>query len=293
VKPTISVVMPAYNAAPYLREAIASIVGQTERDFELILINDGSTDATHAIAQEFCAADPRIRYFTQDNCGLVATLNRGLELCRGEFIARMDADDIALPQRFEKQLALLRRKPDLVICGTAAILFGDVNGKSRKPTSDRSCRSWQLLGPAFVHPTVMFRRSVVDRGIRYRSEFLHAEDYEFWFQLAALGGMENIREPLLRYRFHGGQVTSTKRLPQQRMHVEIARTHLAAEGIPVDRQDLHDILWPETSDRPRLRVLWSAMRLFARMVARGKAAPVLMAATACNILRHERTPARR
>lgn len=287
-RPTISVLMPVYNGEAFLRDAVLSILNQTEPDFELVLINDGSTDATAVIAQELCAADFRIRYFAQENCGLVVTLNRGLELCRGEFIARMDADDLAHPRRFEKQLALLRSKPEVVICGSEVILFGDATGKSRKPYSDAECRAWQLLGPCFIHPTVMFRRSVVDGGIRYRAACLHAEDYDFWFQVGAVGKMENIREPLLSYRFHKGQVTRTKRLAQATMHVDIAATHLLKAGVAVHRNTLHSILFPELSELPRWSILLSASALFFRMVARHRFVPRLMLGTAWNIVFHRR-----
>lgn len=285
----ISVVMPVYNGETFLRQAVLSILNQTVRDIELILINDGSSDATAAIAQELCAADPRIRYFTQENRGVIATLNRGLELSRGEFIARMDADDVAHPRRFEKQLALLRSKPDVVICGSEAILFGDTTGRLRKPASDAQCRAWQLLGPCFIHPTVMFRRNLVDGGIRYRTEYRHAEDYDFWFQVAALGKMENIREPLLSYRVHGGQVTRTRRLAQTAMHADIAAAHLLEAGVSVDRNSLHAILFPELSHVSRWAILLSACSLFARMLARGKTTPRLMLGTACHIALHRRT----
>jgi hypothetical protein len=285
--PTISVLMPAYNAQAYLRDAVDSILRQTQQDFELILINDGSTDATAAIAEELSARDARIRYFTQENRGIVATLNRGLELCRGEFIARMDADDIAHPRRFEKQLALLRKDPRVVICGSDASILGRSGGVIRKPRTDAGCRAWLLVGPCFVHPSVMFRRTLVDRGLRYRPDFQYAEDYDFWHRAAALGRMCNIKEPLLAYRFHGGQLTSTKGEIQKRVHVDIALSHLAGQGIHIEPGTFQDILWPEQSSRNALRILLSVGALFMRMALRGHFAPYLMLGTAWNVLRHK------
>lgn len=287
MKPAISVVMPAFNAGAYLLEAVESILGQTERDFELILINDGSADATHEIAQELCARDSRIRYFSQENSGIVATLNRGLDLCRGEFIARMDADDIAHSRRFEKQLQLLQQNPQVVICGSDALMIGKASGRLRKPRSDRACRAWLLIGPCFVHPSVMFRRSVIDRGLRYRAACEYAEDYDFWFQIAALGQLRNLREPLLSYRFHGAQLTSTKRQTQCSTHVDIATAQLAGQGIRIDKRDFHAILWPEQSNQPGWRILLSAWSLFLRMMVRRNFAPYLMLGTSWNILRHK------
>lgn len=289
--PAISVIMPAHNAAAYLREAVESILAQSERDFELILINDGSTDATHEIAQQLCDVDGRIRYFAQENQGIVAALNRGLALCKGEFIARMDADDVARADRLERQLKLLRAHPDIVICGSQAIIFGQVKGKFRKPRSDAACRAWLLLDPCFVHPTVMFRRSLIDAGIRYRSAFLYGEDYDFWCQAAQHGRLANLGQALLRYRSHGSQLTSTRRTAQEWVHVDIARSRLAEVGIAIGRQELHEILWPERSARSRLRILLSVCGLSWRLAVRGKLAVYLMLAIAWKIVR-SRAPAR-
>jgi glycosyltransferase involved in cell wall biosynthesis len=283
--PVISVLVPAYNAAPFLREAIASILGQTERAFEIVLIDDGSTDATAEIARELCAADSRIRYFSHENRGIVATLNRGLELCRGEFIARMDADDVSRGDRLEKQLELLRKHPEVVICGSDALRFGQAKGRIRKPRSDRACRAWLLLDPPFVHPGVMFRRSVVDAGLRYRPAVEFAEDYDFWCQVAALGAMRNIPQPLLFYRFHAGQITSTRRARQQCGHVATATAQLAQSGIVIEPAALQAMLWPEQSDRGRWRILLSTWGLFLRMATIGKFVPYLMLAISWNILR--------
>lgn len=287
--PAISVVLPAYNSAPFLREAVESILAQTERDFELILINDGSTDDTDEIARQLSFADGRIRYFVQENLGIVAALNRGLELCKGDFIARMDADDVARADRFEQQLKLLRARPDVVICGSEAQGFGDVTGRIRKPCSDSACRAWLFLDPCFVHPTVMFRRTIVDRGIRYRKQFLYGEDYDFWCEAARVGRMANIGQPLLRYRFHAGQLTTTRRAAQEWVHVDIARARLVEAGIPVTREGLHEILWPDRSTRARLPILLSACNLFARLAARGSLVPYLMLATLWKIARSRRS----
>lgn len=286
--PVISVLIPAHNAAPFLEDAVRSILSQTETDWEMVLINDGSTDATAEVAARLCAEDRRIRYFEQENRGIVATLNRGLDLCRGELIARMDADDVARPDRLRKQRELLERHPSVVVCGSEATRFGGATGRIRRPGSDRACRSWMLLDPCFVHPSVMFRRSVVDRGIRYRAEAQFCEDYAFWGEVAELGEMRNIREPLLRYRVHAGQITHSWRAQQERLHVDLSAAYLGRAGVPVDRKQLRDVLLPQRSTRSRAAILWSAAVLFARMAVRGLWAPYLMAGTCSNIVRHER-----
>ena len=124
VQPKISVVMPAYNAENYIREAIDSILAQTFRDFEFLIIDDGSTDHTVEIIRSY--SDSRIRlYQNERNMGVAATLNRGLDLARGEYIARMDADDISLPERFAKQAAYMDAHPDVAVCGSNIILFSE------------------------------------------------------------------------------------------------------------------------------------------------------------------------
>lgn len=282
----ISVLMPAYNAQQYLREAVASILNQTERDFELILVNDGSTDETHSIAQELSSVDSRIRYFSQDNRGVVAALNRGLELCKGDFIARMDADDVSHPRRLEQQLALLRANPDVIICGSDALVLGRAGSRIRKPRSDRACRACLLVFPCFVHPSVMFRRSVVDRGLRYRADFQYAEDYDLWVRIGELGKMRNIRQPLLSYRLHADQLTRTRQTPQQQVHTDISTRRLAEAGIVIGAQEFRDIFWPQHSARSRPRILLSACFLFLRMAVRGRFSLSLVLSTCLNILLH-------
>jgi glycosyltransferase involved in cell wall biosynthesis len=285
--PSISVLIPAYNAAAFIRETIDSILQQTESNFELILINDGSTDETHEIALELCNSDSRIRYFAQENQGIVATLNRGLELCRGEFIARMDADDIARIDRLQKQVALLKANPDVIICGSEADLLGPMK-KKRKiwvPGTNYACRAVLPLSPCFIHPSVMFRRTAIDQGARYNSAFQYAEDYEFWHQLQAFGQLRNIKESLLEYRLHDGQLSQTKQNIQMETHLKISVAQLTKLGISVPKESLRAILWPQERKQPKSYVLASAIRLFLLMAIRGRVNLYQMLRTLALIIR--------
>ena len=212
--PKISVLMPVYNSEIYLREAIDSILNQTFRDFEFIIIDDGSTDSSPDIIRSY--SDPRIRFYLNErNMGVAATLNRGLDLATGEYIARMDSDDISLPERFEKQIRYLDRHPSVGICGCSILIFED--GKVGKlcvyaHSNGQICAD-MIFNSAFAHPSVMLRKSVLDvNDLRYDCNYEKAEDYELWVRILQHSRGVNISEPLLRYRHHSFQVTQTNQL---------------------------------------------------------------------------------
>ena len=220
-KPVVTVLLPAYNASAYIVEAIESVLNQTYSDFELLIINDGSKDDTEIKVLSF--SDKRIRYEQNDkNEGLVYTLNKGLELARGVYIARMDADDICLPTRLEKQVNFLNQNIKIDLCGTNAELFGDSTGKTKLPLSDYDIRLNLLIGSCIIHPTVMFRCSFLrGNNIRYRETFFPAEDYRMWVNVAHHGKMANIEESLLKYRVHNAQISIQKKNEQTLLQNEI------------------------------------------------------------------------
>src|SRR5690606_5902322 len=158
-----SVILPAYNAELYLREAIDSVLTQTFNDFELIVLNDGSIDQTENIILSY--DDSRIIYVkNEQNLGLIGTLNKGMALAKGKYIARMDADDICFPERFEKQVAFLENNKEYIICGTSAYRFhNDILDRKafNVPLSDESIRVRLLFNSGFIHPSVMFRADIV------------------------------------------------------------------------------------------------------------------------------------
>ena len=226
--PKISVIMPAYNAEKYINEAVDSILGQSFGDFEFIIINDFSKDATEEIILSY--QDNRIVYVKNErNMGVAATLNRGLDLAKGEYIARMDADDISKANRLEVQLAYMEKHPECGICGSNLLLFGQ--GKTDElfcfAKSDREIRADMLFNSSFAHPSVMLRRSVLEENsLRYDCSFERVEDYELWSRMLTVCKGHNIQEPLLRYRFHASQVTQAHRPEQVRVLRRLHRTML-------------------------------------------------------------------
>lgn len=235
VAPVISVVLPVFNGESFLREAVNSIVSQSESDFELIAINDGSTDRSGAILDEFGGEDERIKVFHRANKGLVDTLNFGVSLARGKYIARMDADDIACRRRFEVQRRYLDTHIDCVAVGSAVTLMSEDGLDIRLatyPTGPKRVAKAMLSGCAMAHPTVMMRREPLLAVGGYRGALAHAEDYDLWLRLLQRGSIDNLPQPLLRYRQHVGQV-SRRHAVLQAISTEMARAlfDLRAAGL--------------------------------------------------------------
>ncbi len=205
-KPEVSVIMPVYNAAPYLREAIDSIVAQTFQNWELILLNDGSTDNSLQIAQSY--TDPRIRILdSEKNHGLIYQLNRGMEAAQGRYIARLDADDIALTGRLQRQYDYLEQHPETGLLGGFARVIG-TDEIMQHSTNREEIVIELLYRNAFIHSTVMFRKSVyreVSGG--FKEDYKHAEDYHMWQLFALHTGVANLNEVLIQYRMHEQQVS--------------------------------------------------------------------------------------
>lgn len=218
-EPRISVAMSVYNNAPFLAEAIESILGQTFGDFEFLIVDDGSRDGSGAIIDAYAARDPRIRAIHQENRGLVASLNRLIDEARAPLIARMDGDDIALPERFERQVAFLDAHPDHGVVGTCT---DDIDEAGRitfnrdfHPLDHQSLLAALGHGPVLCHPSVMMRRDVVQAAGGYRSAFVHCEDYDLWLRLADRTQLCSLPDRLLHYRRSAGQISSAHALQQQ------------------------------------------------------------------------------
>ena len=210
--PAISVVLPVYNAEAYVREAVESILAQTFTDFECIIINDGSTDDSGAILRELARRDARIVLVERPNDGLVSALNEGIKIARAELIARMDADDVAMPERFALQYARMVQEPELAVLGS----FFNITHKDGSiirlyddlPLTPAEARS-AVGGFLVAHPAVMMRRDAVLKAGGYRKAFCHAEDYELWLRMIDLGyAIANLPRPLLNYRDEYGAKVS-------------------------------------------------------------------------------------
>jgi len=201
--PTVSVILPAYNCPQYIRAGVESILTQSFKDFELIIIDDGSTDSTPDILKQI--NDPRIRFLTQTNRGLAATLNRGIELARGKYIARQDQDDISLPERLSKQAAYLDSHPNCALVGTWAEIW-EVDKRTerahRHPSDDITLKYDLLFNNPFVHSSVMLRKSALDHVGGYCTDPQRQppEDYELWSRIARDYEVANIPELLMIYR---------------------------------------------------------------------------------------------
>lgn len=244
-QPKITVLMPVYNGEAFLRQAVESILAQTCADFELLVIDDGSSDASAAIVASY--ADPRIRLVHNElNLGLIATLNRGLDLAGGEYIVRMDCDDVSLPERLQKQVDFMDRIRDVGVCGAWYLEFTGKNSRTTRCAPDHdSIRCGSLFNPVVGHPTVIMRRSIfLENALRYDPTFRHAEDYELWTRALKCCRFANIPEVLLHYRVHPGQVTSSHAEQQLHSAGKVRRSLLWELGIDPSEQEfeIHQML---------------------------------------------------
>jgi hypothetical protein len=223
--------MSVYNGGKYLNEAIESILNQTFRDFEFIIINDGSTDDTGAILNSYGQIDNRVQVYNQENRGLIVSLNRGCQLAQGKYIARMDADDISLPERLAKQIQYMEAHPEIGVLGTWVAMIdekGRGRGDWRLPTTP-NVTGWALLfGWCVAHPSVVMRREIVEQLGFYRPEAIHAEDYDLWARASLVTSIANIPEILVQYRVWEERVTSRQHQTQVEtvikiMHLTITR----------------------------------------------------------------------
>ena len=217
--------MAVYNGERWLGQTLTSLADQTFDDFEVIVIDDGSTDKSASILAEAAARDARYRVITQANCGLVASLNRGLAEARAPLVARIDADDIAEPERFARQLNFLAAHPKVAALGSAIRII-DADGAFLRlqafPCGPKYVYKAMIQSCALAHPAVMMRRDMVLAVGGYREAFRHAEDYDLWLRLGEIYELDNLPEPLLRYRHHGQSVSFRYR-QQQSLATHVAR----------------------------------------------------------------------
>ncbi|AFY29371.1 glycosyltransferase family 2 protein [Cyanobium gracile] len=234
VSPLVSVVLPVFNGSPYLQDAIDSILVQVHDDYELIVIDDGSTDDSALILERL--NDPRIRFFRQPNQGLAATLNRGIAHARGQYIARQDQDDLSYPERLEKQVTFMESHPDCVLLGTwAQILEVDrpVDRFHRHPVDEAELRYQMLFNNPFVHSSVMLRKEAVQQvgGYTTDPDRQPPEDFELWSRLSRVGQVANIGEVLMAYREIPGSMSRVGPSPFRRRLITICAENLAAAAL--------------------------------------------------------------
>ena len=240
MNPYVTVLMPVYNSEMYLKEAIDSILNQTFRDFEFIVINDGSTDSTSDIIKSY--SDPRIIYLQNEkNCGVAKSLNKGLRIARGKYIVRMDADDISLPARLEKQVAFMDANPEIGVCGTWLKTFGNGNDIWTPPgTHDEIFVGIFFCYVNTYHPTVIIRKDTIkDLQEFYNEDFKQSEDVEYWARLANLGvKFANIEEVLLKYRIHEKNVSKIHHDIQKKYCDSVRLMHFRHLGIELTEEEM-------------------------------------------------------
>jgi glycosyltransferase involved in cell wall biosynthesis len=215
--PEVSVLMPLYNGSRWLRQAIESIGAQTLRAHELIIVDDGSTDSGLEIARQAAAADPRISVHRQTHLGICAALNNGIGQARAPVLARMDADDIALPERLERQLAFLKSSPEVAALGSWARIIDDQGmplGQLTPETRPDRLREVLRRQNPFVHAAMMVRAAAVREAGGYREILEGAEDYDLWLRISEHADVANLPEFLLEHRRHAGSATRTRHLTQ-------------------------------------------------------------------------------
>lgn len=212
----VSIIASVYNSEEYLREMLDSIICQTYHDWEFIIIDDASTDNTWHILQE--NTDPRIHcYRNKVNKGLTANLNVALGYAKGEYIARMDGDDIAHENRLEKQVCFMDQHPEIVLAGCWIKCFGNSHELIKTPVDDKDIRIALLFNSAIMHPTFIFRRkTVLENGVLYNEKLRYAQDYNFTYRCSKIGRLGNVPEALLRYRVDDNQISVAKRDIQRR-----------------------------------------------------------------------------
>jgi len=208
-KPFVTVLMPVFNGEKYLNEAIESILNQTYTNFEFLIINDGSTDSTEDIILSY--TDSRIRYIKNEtNIQLIASLNKGIQLSNGKYIARMDADDMSLPHRLEKQVQFMEANTEVGICGSWVQKFGQRNEIVRYPETHDEISVSLLFYSSISHPASIWRTELFRKySLIFKSDYLYAEDYKLWADAFRIMRLYNIQEILLKYRLHPNQMGET------------------------------------------------------------------------------------
>jgi len=263
--PNVSVLLPVYNAEPYLAKAVESILDQTYENFELLALDDGCLDNSLAVLRHYAKSDRRITVLSRENRGIVQTLNQLVGLARGQFLARMDADDLSFPRRFEKQIQFLDANPTCVLVGGCVELIDDQDrpiGILNFPLSHEEIDECHLRGHTSIwHPTVVYRKAAIDRIGGYKDSYSAAEDLDLWLRLAELGRIANIPEVILRYRLHENSVSEANGEQQRQAARRACESAWQRRGI--HRKFDANVHWRPGTDRRSqhdfsLRYAWMA-----------------------------------
>lgn len=257
--PKVSFLVPVYNPGRYLAEALESLLAQTFADFELIAVDDGSTDGSLAVLRRFAQRDARVIVLSRPNTGIVGALNDGLAVARGEYIARMDADDVAAPERLAVQLAYLDAHPEIVAAGSSVVMV-DTQGRALKDfkaqTDPRLIRERLVAATdiGIIHPTLVVRRAVLERVGGYRPAYQLVEDFDLFLRLLDEGELGNVPEPLLDYRQHPASTNFTRYRTQHELMDRCLAEHRQRWNLPpLDRPLTH----PPVQGKGAQQILWA------------------------------------
>ncbi len=245
----VSIILPVYNARRYLLQALQSLSKQSYTRFEILAIDDGSSDGSLKLLHAYAKKEQRLKVFTQQHGGIVKALNYGINQAQGQYIARMDADDIAFPQRLEKQVQFLEAHPSVVAVG-AWVRFIDSLGfpifTYRMPIESSQIEEelWQGNGGALIHPVILFRKSAIICAGAYREVYRSLEDLDLYLRLLDFGLLANIPEVLLFYRQHLGSVNfSSAHTKRQKLHEMLMQEHCARKfkALPLlNKEAIHE-----------------------------------------------------
>ena len=235
--------MAVYNGKKHLREAIESILNQTFTNFEFIIVNDCSTDSSLEIIQSY--EDERIKVINNErNIGLTKSLNKGIKQARGEYIARQDADDISLPNRFEKQLKYFEEHPKTALLGTSIYVIDENGNILEKRIASPSPNKTLLKGNRFTHGSLMFKRSVINELGQYNELFKYSQDYELCLRISKYYEVKNLEAPLYKLRFHSSSIASTK-IKEQQLYAslaqKLAKNELSKESLKMIRDNIFNL----------------------------------------------------
>ena len=236
--PKVMVLMPVYNGEKYIKDAVDSILSQTYRDFEFLIINDGSTDGSMEVLKTY--KDPRIHIVhNEKNLGVILTLNKGIDLAQGEYIARMDCDDISLPERLEKQVSFMDAHPEIAACGTWLETMDTRESILRYPVAPDIIKCRLLFENSMAHPSTIIRTHILrEDNLRYDPDYKHAEDYQFWVKISRRHLLTNIDEVLYRYRIHDKNVSVVHKGVQLDSANKVRKGQLMDLGIEATEEKL-------------------------------------------------------
>ena len=244
ISPKISVIMPVYNAFNYVEESIKSILNQSYTNFELIILNDKSTDESLTILKKIQALDDRIILVDREtNSGPAVVRNQGVKMSKGQYIAFMDADDISMPNRFEKQVKKLDENPEIEVCGSWFTLFGEnTDDQLIKHFENHEELKVQFLNECYIgNPTIMCRKEIFDEE-QFDGTYFPMDDYELWARVIGKHHFYNIQESLLQYRWHETNISSTKKVNLKEIHNKIRINQLKDFGIDSETKNFDNYL---------------------------------------------------